>query len=273
MFSTPFTFMSAPAGGFDPNAETFFTAAGITDLTQKDAVNQLVLDLKADSLWSLMKVIYPLVGTTSSQQSYNLVDPTTYQMDWLGGWSFSSNGALGNGSNTQANTTIDFSTLGVGLNSFALGTYNRLSVGENEGVDAGVAGVGTDSGNVRRINFYSSYAGDVFFDPGNEDQRMRFATPGTTGFWAATRTSSSVYGIYRNGSSLSNTTSGSQSATALPTNPLTFGDINSSNPPSPTAPSSQQYALMFVSDGLTSGQISTLNTIVQTYQTTLSRQV
>ena len=96
MFSTPFTFMSAPAGGFDPNAETFFTAAGITDLTQKDAVNQLVLDLKADSLWSLMKVIYPLVGTTSSQQSYNLVDPTTYQIDWLGGWSFSSNGALGN---------------------------------------------------------------------------------------------------------------------------------------------------------------------------------
>jgi hypothetical protein len=32
--------------GYDPDAVAYFTAAGITDTTEKNAVNQLVLDFK-----------------------------------------------------------------------------------------------------------------------------------------------------------------------------------------------------------------------------------
>ena len=55
----------ASSGGvvsYDSDAQAFFTASGITDLTQKNAVNQLVLDLKSNSLWTKIKALYPIVG-------------------------------------------------------------------------------------------------------------------------------------------------------------------------------------------------------------------
>lgn len=61
--------------GYDSDAEAFFTAASITDDTQKTAVNQLVLDLKAAGVWTKSKVIYPFVGGTTGTHKYNLKNP------------------------------------------------------------------------------------------------------------------------------------------------------------------------------------------------------
>jgi hypothetical protein len=46
----------------DSNAQAFVNAAVITDTTQANAINNLVIGLKADSLWTTLDAIYPFVG-------------------------------------------------------------------------------------------------------------------------------------------------------------------------------------------------------------------
>jgi len=60
---------------FDTDAQAFLTATGITDLTISNAINDLVVGLKADSLWTKYKAIYPCVGGTAFTHKFNLKDP------------------------------------------------------------------------------------------------------------------------------------------------------------------------------------------------------
>ena len=77
-FFTPFAFVKqAAAGGIDPDAQAFITAAGISG-SNADAINTLVLDLKSYNLWTKMYVIYPLIGASSTSQKLNLLNPNTY---------------------------------------------------------------------------------------------------------------------------------------------------------------------------------------------------
>ena len=90
---------SMPKVSTDTDAQTFITAASITDATQKNAINQLVLDLKSNSLWTKIKALYPFVGGNSVSHSYNLINPSNYQITWYGGVTHSSTGVTGNGTN------------------------------------------------------------------------------------------------------------------------------------------------------------------------------
>jgi hypothetical protein len=93
----------------DADAQAFITAAAITDTTQQAAIDNLVIGLKADSLWVNMYAIYPLVGGTASQHKYNLKDPrdlnAAYRLQFNGGMTHSSNGILFNGTNGWADTS------------------------------------------------------------------------------------------------------------------------------------------------------------------------
>ena len=50
---------------FDPSAEAYFSAAGITDLAEKIAANDFIVKAKADGFWSILERIY-LVSPTDS---------------------------------------------------------------------------------------------------------------------------------------------------------------------------------------------------------------
>ena len=82
------------AGGYDADAQAFFTAAGISDSGQKSAVNTLVLALKSDGIWSRCSAIYPFVGGSSSSHAVNLKTPGTYDLTFYGGITHSSTGLL-----------------------------------------------------------------------------------------------------------------------------------------------------------------------------------
>lgn len=58
------------SGGFDPSAQAFFAATGITGATQQQAINNLVVGLKADGLWSKMKALYPFVTDNRNLLGY-----------------------------------------------------------------------------------------------------------------------------------------------------------------------------------------------------------
>jgi hypothetical protein len=65
-------FMAGAASGYDVDAAAFFarvTAAGGTlTLTEKTAVNTLVVQMKADGTWTSMKAIYPMVGASAASE-------------------------------------------------------------------------------------------------------------------------------------------------------------------------------------------------------------
>ena len=89
------------AGGLDPDAQAFITAAAITDATQITAVNQLVLDVKGYGLWNKLIALYPCVGGTDFIHKFNLKNPVDtdlgFRIEFNGGWTHSSTGILPNG--------------------------------------------------------------------------------------------------------------------------------------------------------------------------------
>ena len=99
---------------YDPDAQAFITAVGLTDNTQKSAINQLVLDFKTAGTWGLMLGIYPFIGGSAVTHKWNLRDPrdtdASYRLTFSGGWTHSSTGAFSNGTNAYANTFINPST-------------------------------------------------------------------------------------------------------------------------------------------------------------------
>jgi hypothetical protein len=110
----------------DADAQAFITDASITDATQKGAINQLVLDLKAASIWTKIVAAYPFVGGTSLKHSYNLRNTSQYQMTFLNSWTHDANGITGNGGNTYAFTGISASAVQTSAGGgFSL--YNRTN--------------------------------------------------------------------------------------------------------------------------------------------------
>ena len=103
-----------PKSSFDVDAQAFITAAAITDSTQQNAINTLVLALKGYSIWTKMKAIYPIVGGTASQHKYNLKDPrdldVAFRLAFATGWTHSVNGIKGNGTTAFADSFFNLST-------------------------------------------------------------------------------------------------------------------------------------------------------------------
>jgi len=77
---------------YDSDAQAYFTAASITDGTQKDAWNTFVVSAKANGYYSKLLAAYPFLGGTASSHSYNAINPATFQITWSGSLSHNSNG-------------------------------------------------------------------------------------------------------------------------------------------------------------------------------------
>ena len=105
--------VASQIASFDADAVAFFgrvtTAGGSLSATEKAAVNQLVLDLKANSLWTPMKAIYPMVGASAAACAQNLKS-ASFTGTFTSGWTFASTGVNGNGTSAYFNTTFNPNT-------------------------------------------------------------------------------------------------------------------------------------------------------------------
>jgi hypothetical protein len=144
----------------DSDAGAFITAANITELTQKSAINNLVIGLKDDNIWSKFKAIYPFVGGTASSHKFNLRDPRdsndAYRLNFNGGWTHDARGIKGNGINTYADTfyTGFLNMMGAyspDENGLVAYGYNQYG----EGYDEEYGGYTTQE---QRGSLFSSYA-------------------------------------------------------------------------------------------------------------------
>ena len=132
MIINPYAFGVA----YDPDAQAFFTASGLTGATNLTAINQLVLDLKGYGIWTKMKAIYPFVGGTAALHKWNLKNPldtnAAFRLVFNGGWTHSANGAQANGTNGYADTFLVPSAQYAVDNNHHLSVYSRLNQTQND---------------------------------------------------------------------------------------------------------------------------------------------
>jgi hypothetical protein len=248
----------------DADAIAFLTAAGITDPTISSAICTLVITMKADGTWAKMNAIYPMVGGTASTHKFNLKNPAdtnaAFRLNFVGGWTHSSGGALPNGTNAYADSFLNANTT-LNINSSHISYYSRTNIAESRydmggAVDptAYIVIASRQGTNTFRSMVFTGTVSDV----ANTDSR---------GWFCSNRPSGTVLNAFKN---LTKTHNLIQVPISKPNKTIYIGALNFTTP---TLFSRKECAFATIGSGLTDGEATALYNSVQTMQTTLSRQV
>jgi len=249
----PFSFLKT--GGFDPDAQAFFsrvTAAGGTlSATEQTATNTLVVDLKANSLWSGLLAIYPMVGASAAACAQNLKS-ASFTGTFNGGWTFASTGVKGNGANNYMQTNLNMLTqLPTGAN---IGFYGRTIFSGASTYPLAWGAVSSPIFNyMGGIQYQDSYLGTTALNLSNQSGYLGFFQRSAT-IGANNRRLNAI----NKGTNTANYTGAN--ATML----LCYSNTDTTN---------SEIAFFSIGDYITTTAQDTFYTLVQTFNTTLSRQV
>jgi hypothetical protein len=254
----------------DPDATAFLTAAGITDPTISSAIDTLVKDLKADSLWDKMQAIYPFVGGTATTHKWNLKNPidsdVAFRLNFIGGWTHTSNGIQGNGTNAYADTFYVQDTHLPSVNDHHISIYSRSNISEANATEMGVRDNGRNS---RTYAVISRDLATSFYVVTN-NTFITYSDTSSLGHTISNRTASNLYNSYRNGLlASSNTTVSTQKSRYK----FYINTASLENVPQFNAYGTKQFAFATIGLGLSDAGALNFYTAIQTFQTTLGRNV
>jgi hypothetical protein len=238
-----------------------YTAGGTLTNTEANAVNQLTIDMKAAGIWTAMKAVYPMVGSSAAACAQNL-SSSSYTGSFSSGWTFASTGVTPNGTSAFMNTGLIPNTNISSQNSVAFGYYNNGNM-TSPSTEMGCANAGLGNATYLIVN-----VGGSSYNRVSSNSSQVFASTFTTGFYQLSRIVSTEFKYYKN-SSILNTASITSSG--LSTN--SFWGAGGVNYGGTAEYGGGQCAFSYISDGLTDTQATDFYTCVQTFQTTLSRQV
>jgi len=238
----------------------FVNATGISDATTINAINALVIALKGYGIWTKMKAVYPFVGGTATTNKFNLVNAadsnSAFRLNFVGGWSFSSNGALPNGVNSYANTFLSPATA-LSLNSSHFSYYSRTNSNAAE----------VEMGDNVNLLMEIRTVGISYFRV-NSNTLLTFSDTDSRAFYLLNRSASNLSNAWKNG--VSQVSSANASSLLSPAN-IFLAALNSLGTPS--AFSTKQCAFASIGDGLSLTEAANLYTAVQAFNTSLSRNV
>jgi hypothetical protein len=248
---------------FDADVEAFFNrvtdAGGSLSATEISAINTLVENLKAAGLWTLLKVIYPMVGASAGACAQNLKS-ASFTGSFSSGWTFASTGVTGNGTSAFMNTNFKNS-------DFA--NYNSTSLFYYGNVGSNVSS--WDTGNINKVpNLRMTVPPsdtNIYFQF-NSANLTSVASAPRNGFFGMNRISNTQVNAFANNTKL--ITVNESSIANLNTNNITIASQWGSGSPNN---SDRLYKFYSLGDGLTDTQASNFYTAVQAFQTTLGRQV
>ena len=247
---------------FDADAQAFFdrvtAASGSLNTTEQDAVNTLVVQMKADGIWTSMKAIYPMVGASAAACAQNLKS-SSFTGTFTSGWTFASTGVTPNGTSAYMNTNYIPSVSGL-LNSGHISVYSRTDLQSGSSIDFG------SNAPAHFISYF--FSGATYSGINSNDGPPGPTFTPTTSLLLISRIASTTAKIFRAGT-LAYTDN--KTSTSRPNQKLILGALNNNGTNSLF--SSRQYAFASIGDGLTDTQASDLYNSVQAFQTTLSRQV
>ena len=249
----------------DIDAQAFLVATGLLgNDTINIAINNLVIALKANGFWTGLDAIYPMVGGTSTTCKYNLKDPrdldAAFRLNFLGGWAFSnSGGAIPDAVAATYADTFYVPSTNLTTTNGHLSYYSPTStaaaamaeMGANGAASAGECNLALRFSDGNQYAFYAGAGGGVS------------AASSSTGFMINNR-STSTEG-WRNGVRVINTGNGA----ALTSQKIVLAAQNNNG----TIYRNSNRACLFASMGDTLSSPATFSTIVNNFQTELSRNI
>ena len=228
-------------------------AGGSLTSTEQTATNQLVLDLKANSLWTPMKAIYPMVGASAAACAQNLKS-SSFTGSFTSGWTFASTGVTPNGTSAFMNTNFNLSSNFTSrLQSYSIYTPTadttlRCLLGVTDGIDTVQIYNPIGQYNIYGIAYVkgSNVSNGFGLVVGNSADTSAYEKGTKLGTYAGSIYASLNFNMY-------------------------FGARNKAG----TADlfTTRTFSFAHIGDSLTDTQASNFYTAVQAFQTTLSRQV
>ncbi len=268
-------------GTCDVDAYNYLNAVITTGGTVTDAIyiatNRLFIQLKGAGLYSKTIAMYPYIGNVQNSNALEAKNPGTYNITFNGGWTFNSSGATPNGTTGWATNNMYLNTV-MTLNNAALFTYlgtDFTTVAGDYCLDFGTAdnlGINGLNGLIggNQLPDTTSY----FYN--NDGGATRITIPSSVistgiGLFGYNRTSSTNFNVWRNTVKL---------ATNTNTNTGVLPSVNPLYMPCPGAPtiidyvsrwSVRRHQFDWIGEGLSDSEATNLQTIINTFQTTLGR--
>jgi hypothetical protein len=259
---------SIPSGTTEANTYlSAVVAAGGTGITStvSAATRTLFTSLVSNGLWNKLDTFYLHLGGVSGSNALNGKNPSLYAMTFNGGWTFDNSfGSKGNGVNSYAESTRWNPSVFATQND----TSSSLYVTTNTSGDFVDMILDGGSG-----NFYGIVPWQInAHAPGfaiNDSFTSLAGRNNSQGYFSISRTGSTTSKLFINGS-LYNTASKTSitpvnNNLVLGANKVVGVGINYN--------SNRGYGFTHFGLGLTDAEETTLSTIVNTFQTTLSRNV
>jgi hypothetical protein len=245
---------------FQDETIAFVNATGISDATTINAINALIVALKGYGIWTKIFALYPFVGGTAATHKFNLINPAdtnlALRLSFVGGWTHSSNGALPNGTNAYANTFLSPATA-LSLNSSHFSYYSRTNSNLTE----------VEMGDNANLLMEIRTAGISYFRV-NSNTLISFADTDSRAFYLLNRSASNLSNVWKNG--ISQVSSANASTALSPAN-IFLAAQNSAGVPSLF--SNKQCALASIGGGLSLTEAANFYTAVQSFQTSIGRQI
>ena len=265
---TPTPSPTLPASG-TTEANAYLTAvvdAGGTGITStvSAATVTLFTSLVSNGLYDKMTAFYPMLGGNSDGCKFNGKNPVNtdaaYRLTFFGGWTFNPSGATSNGTTAYADTFLAPSALTLNSQHYSIymGNNNVPAGGTN------YFGCAEVVGGTQLYNVIAQDGGPRWFYGVSSTGVGTTTTPDTQGFILMASSGSSDETLYRN-------------ATIIDTTSVSRGTITRSNyiaamnNGTPIQHYDNEYRFVTIGSGLTASEVSTLSTIINTFQTTLNR--
>jgi hypothetical protein len=249
-------------------AQAFIDATGITDTTQKNAIIALVSDLQTYGIWDKMKAIYPFVGGTATTHKFNLKNAVDYdsafRLSYYGGLTHSSNGVVGDGTgyiDTHLNALSNLVNNDV---SFSFYSRTNTTAGAYSSEMSLIAGSYV-SANWLTLRINNKASGNAYFAIGDDNVPATVSSTAGNGFFIGNEIANNDRKLIRNDVVIATNTTTDNSA--LPNYNVSFFGASFSNK------STNQCAFASIGSGLTGTELTNFKNIIQTYQTSLGRNV
>ena len=244
----------------DSDADAFILAAEITDDTERIAIYNLTVGLKADGVFAKCHAIYPFVGSVASQHKYNLINPLdtdgAFRLSFLGGGTHSTDGYQLNGTNAYADTFLNDNTTML-LDDSHISIYSRTDT-DGLYVDIGVL-VGTATANI------VPKLSNIFYPRMHATNSGIANATSSLGLFVSNRVGSTEVRGFQNGvlKQVAGASVGLANAT------YNIGRMAGSA----TFYSPREIAFASIGTGLTDAEGADMHTTVQAFQTELNRNV
>ena len=251
--------------GYLPLTTAWKAATGETNTTILNALNTFEAGLIANSLTGKFNAIYPMVGGDAARHARNFINTSLYTLTFNGFWIHSPTGALPNGVNANASTGILGSNLTQNNNHLSFYSRTNAAVASKPSILLAQSTLNlilylkaNGTGNALYTN--SSTAFPSMYPSG--------ASTDSRGWFIGNKLGNVVGGltISKNGVLLASNTQ-TPSQLAYPNIPLLISGSGT------YGWDDKECAMVTIGTNLTSGERSTLYTLVQAFQTSLSRNV